>query len=78
MNGSAATARERVHLVVRTVTERFFYDPVRLALEFGITTADEVIEFFEEHEGSLYGDELFSSDANPQVSIELEARWDDE
>lgn len=75
---SAARERERVYIVKTTMVERSFYDPVRLAQEFGVTTADEVVELYELHNGSPYGDELFPGDASPEFYVELEERWDDE
>lgn len=75
---NAAQERERVYIIKTTMVERSFYDPVRLAQEFGVTTADEVVELYELHNGSPYGDDLFPGDASPEFYVELEERWDDE
>jgi hypothetical protein len=69
---------KQVYVLEQTVTERYFYDPVALAQNHGVTTADEVIELFEKHDGSVYCDELFYNDANPSVGVELVTRWDDD
>ena len=78
MSAATTDERKRVYIVEQTVTERYYYDPIELAQEHGITTADEVIEFFELHDGSAYQDRWFHNDANPSVGIDLVERWDDE
>lgn len=45
--------------LVATVTERYEFDPAQLAESHGITTEDEVIDFFTQHDGSLYIGEFF-------------------
>lgn len=81
-----AAQRGRVYMIERTVTERFFYDPVEIAREFDWPTnglpgekfEDFVIRVFERFDGSIYGDEFFPSDANPDGGIDVIERWDDE
>lgn len=80
------TERARVHLVERTITERFYYDPVAVNAELerrdppwpNASHHDRILDLFEDVDGSQYGDRLFSSDANPSVGCELVERWDDE
>lgn len=84
---SETATRQRVYIIERTVTERFYYDPEEIARDFNWpeieghyrgTFEDFVIETFEQHEGSLFANNYFSDDANPSVGHELVERWDDE
>jgi len=70
--------RRRLFVLVSSVTERHFVDLADVKRECGEplegeTWDDFLIRVFERFDGSVYGDELFPSDANPQVGIEIEA-----
>ncbi len=68
------------YLVRRTITDEFEYDPVALRVAFGSDnmTDDDVLGLFDLHDGSQYGDTLFSNTADTSVGVELVQREDDE
>lgn len=83
--------RQRVYVLEQTVTERYYYDPEKLAADFAdeykawqgwnpptYTWDDFVIYLFEQYDGSQFCDTLFYNDANPSVGAELTEAWDDE
>jgi hypothetical protein len=78
--------RKRLYIVERTVTERFSYDPDEVMALIAsrplpwstCSKEDRIIDFFEDVDGSVYGDRVFSSDANPSIGVELVEQWDDE
>lgn len=56
-----------------TVTERYYVTEKTLAMvPEGADRDDFLIELFELHNGSVYCDELFYHDANPQVGVDVE------
>lgn len=72
-----------VYTVSKTVTERCFFNPDEIRREFGEPMEGEsyedfVIRVFERFDGSVYGDEMFPNDANPQVGHEVRVGWDDD
>ena len=74
---------KRLYTLTQTVAERHFYDPDEIRREFGEPEAGEtfddfVIRVFERFDGSIFGDEFFPTDANPQVGVELVTGWDDD
>lgn len=89
-NSPLTEPRKRVYILEQTVTERCYYDPDEIQDRFsdewnawlrthsGRPFGDFVIEMFELHDGSQFGDQVFYNDANPSVGIQLVERWDDE
>ena len=74
---------KRIYTLIQTVAERHYYDPDEIRREFGDPAEGEafedfVVRVFERFDGSIYGDEFFPTDANPQVSTELVTGWDDD
>lgn len=74
---------KRIYTLVQTVTERHYYSPDEIRREFGDPIEGEsfedfVVRVFERFDGSIYGDEFFPTDANPQVDVELVTGWDDD
>lgn len=78
-----ADERKRVYTLEQTVTERYYYDPEKIADEYGAefiafqaeyphwTFNDFVIHLFELYDGSQFCDTLFYNDANPSVGLHL-------
>lgn len=66
-------------VLVATMVERYYVTDEAVSAVFALPRMiegegdrdDALIELFEQHEGSVYCDRLFSHDANPSVWCEL-------
>jgi hypothetical protein len=79
----STTAIETWRAIRRTTTETFSFTEERVREEFGAppegtSYEDWILELFYKHDGSLYGDEIFSSQADLDHGNELlPIGWDD-
>lgn len=66
------------YLLKRTIYETYEYDPQELkAVRVNVNDDNAILEYFEKHDGSQYGDELFGQ-IDTDCGLELTTRSEED